>query len=127
MRRKTPQLKKAESYRKDRRNTYGENAKASRKAVRRKKRRQARAERRIAHAAYTTGATPDLDRIDESEARALRKHRKVWKLKLPDEPLGAVVAKKLARRASAGMIDPARAESDARKIRRTSGGKSRGK
>jgi len=33
MNRKTPQQKKAESYANDRRNTYGENDKASRKAI----------------------------------------------------------------------------------------------
>jgi hypothetical protein len=95
---KTPQQKKAESYAKDRRNTYGENAKSSRKNIARKKRRQNRAERRLASQAFA-GERREVDAewMDAIEARVERK-RRLWWPKAPDEPLGVVVRAKLARR-----------------------------
>jgi hypothetical protein len=118
MKRKSPQVKKALSYKKDRRNTYGENAKASRKGIPRKKRRQARAERRLAHEAFPPGATSiDLERIDDVEARRLLKRRKAWVLKFPDEPLGEVLASTLEIRARRGMIDAKKAAIAAGKAR----------
>ena len=96
MHRKTPQEKKAESYAKDRRNTYGENAKSSRKNIARRKRARARGERRIAREAFAP-AVLDEAWIDGVDARAKRTHRKGWQ-KFPDQPLGEVVQDKLARR-----------------------------
>jgi hypothetical protein len=127
MKRKSPQLKKALSYKKDRRNTYGENAKASRKGIPRKKRRQARAERRLARTAFQPGAASiDLDRVEDIEGRLLLKRRKAYVLKFPDEPLGDVVARKLENRARRGMIDAKKAAHDAREVRRhTRGSKPR--
>jgi hypothetical protein len=96
MRRKSPQQKKAESYAKDHRNTYGENAKSSRKSIAQNQRLRNRAERRVAREMFT-GGTVDEERVDAVEARLKLKRRKAW-TKWPDEPLGVVVAAKLARR-----------------------------
>lgn len=100
----TPQEKKRLSYLKDRRNTYGENAKASRRSIPRNKRIRSRSERRMARQAFAAGAgEADAERIDVAHARALKKFRIAW-TKRPDEPLGEVVERKLARRAKAGII-----------------------
>lgn len=98
MKRKTPQQKKAESYRKDRRNTYGENDKSSRKNIPLNQRLWNRAQRRLAREAFAAG-TVDEERIDAVEARLKRKRLQAWR-KWPDQPLGEVVKAKLARRAA---------------------------
>ncbi|NTW42827.1 MAG: hypothetical protein HGA44_23670 [Cellulomonadaceae bacterium] len=94
MRRKTPQEKKQLSLEKDRRNSYGENIKASRKAIPAAKARVNRANRR----ADTVALTDALGSTDEhlattAEDAVKGRRRKVWR-KVPDEPLGM----KLARR-----------------------------
>jgi hypothetical protein len=99
---KSPQEKKRESYAKDRRNVYGENAKASRKGIPRKKRQQSRAERRVANAPVVVGKDLDFDRADANDAKLAKKRKEVWRLKMPDLPLGEVLARKSARRAAAG-------------------------
>ena len=117
MRKKSPQQKKAESYRKDRRNTYGEN---SRKGVSRKKRRQNRAERRLGREGLRASAPQaDLERIDAGEVEALKKHRAAWRLKLRDDPLGDVVQSKIERRLKVGMIDQETARTKLRRLRTT--------
>ena len=100
----TPQDKKRASCSKDRRNTYGENAKSSRKNISRNKRIRLRSERRTAREPLK-GAPPSLDesRIDLACAKAIRKRRKSWK-KQPDTPLGIVVKRKLRRRALEGSV-----------------------
>ncbi|MGW6062973.1 hypothetical protein [Streptomyces sp. NPDC055189] len=103
MRRKSPQEKKRLSYRKDRRNAYGENDKSSRKSIRRNKRASNSANRRLEHLALTQGGrsrdTADADAgADAIEQRLARRRPKSWK-KFPDAPLGQVVAKALERRA----------------------------
>lgn len=115
MTRMSPQQKKALSLKRDRRNDYGENAKASRKAIPLKKRRQARAERRLAQTAVPAGASAvDLERLDEVEVRLVRVRREGSpRLKVPDKPLGEVLARKLVRRARLGMVDPKAAASPA--------------
>jgi hypothetical protein len=96
--RKTPQQKKRESYAKDRRNTYGENAKASRKNIPRRKASGRRALRRIAKQALTaTAARRDPDIADDLEPRLKRK-RKLGFAKFPDVPLGKVIERKRKRR-----------------------------
>jgi hypothetical protein len=115
---KTPQEKKRESYAKDRRNTYGENAKASRKSIPRKKRRQNRSERRLVNQAIARNVEFDAERIDTAEAKLLKKRKGVWSLKFPDEPLGTVVAGKIRRRVKAGEITPAAARGKLRRVRR---------
>jgi hypothetical protein len=84
----TPQEKKALSYAKDRRNTYGENAKASRKSIPLSKARAQRAVRRSDKVAIEASV----------EDVALTRPKPKWK-KTPDKPLGEVVKGKLAWRA----------------------------
>lgn len=94
----TPQDKKRHSYIKDRRNTYGENAKSSRKNISRNKRTRSRTERRVARQPFTGNSIDfEEDRIDAALARSELLHRESWK-KFPDEPLGTVVERKLHRR-----------------------------
>lgn len=94
MRRKTPQEKKALSLRKDRRNTYGENDKASRKGVPLAKARVNRANRHL-DKQLMDGATgvADPQAGSEVEDRVRGRRRKVWR-KDPDQPLGEVLARK---------------------------------
>ncbi|MFS8099223.1 hypothetical protein LFM09_19020 [Lentzea alba] len=90
MKRKSPQEKKALSYAKDRRNTFGQNDKASRKNIARNKRIRARMERHqaLAH-----------EPVDDVEGALHRRASwRSWWRKLPDAPLGEVIARKLARR-----------------------------
>lgn len=97
-RRRTPQEKKALSLRKDRRNTYGENDKASRRAIPLAKARVNRANRQADRRllALATGSTTADDR-ERTESKVAGRRRKVWR-KQPDQPLGVV----LARRRSPG-------------------------
>ena len=98
--RKTPQEKKRLSYAKDRRNTYGENAKSSRRNIARNKRLRLRNERRTAREPLR-GAAPALDeaQIDLAGAKAIRKRKKSWK-KHADTRLGVVLTQKLRRRSA---------------------------
>ena len=77
-RRKTPQEKKVLSYQKDRRNAFGENDKASRKWIPRRKRMEARQQRRKAK--QTLGTISD---VSIEPGRPTRRH---W-VKTPDRPL----------------------------------------
>ena len=95
MTRKTPQEKKALSYAKDRRNLYGENAKASRKAIPLRKRLVNRANRHQFQ--QSLAAATDVPDPEVVEVRALGKRPKRW-TKWPDNPLGEVVALRLERR-----------------------------
>ena len=74
---KTPQEKKADSYAHDRRNCYGENDKASRKAIPLNKAISHRKVRR---------KFKDV-REDDADAKLKLAMRKAWK-KSPDRPLG---------------------------------------
>lgn len=114
----TPQEKKRLSYLKDRRNTYGENSKSSRKNIARNKRIRSRSVRRTVQQAFVAGAgEPDAERIDVVEARALKKRRAAWS-KWPDEALAEVVERKLFRRARCGIISAEEAEVRVRRIRK---------
>lgn len=100
--RRSPQEKKQLSYDRDRRNTYGENDKASRRAIRRNKRNANQSNRR--HDRQTllgsTGARhPDTE--DTTDDRVHGWQRKRWR-KSPDETLREVVARKLRRRRDGG-------------------------
>ena len=98
MKRKTPQEKKALSYAKDCRNTYGENDKASRKNIPLRKAKVNRGYRKkVNQVLRGISGKIDLEKADlmESEARKLKRDH--WK-KYADEPLGKVVEKKLERR-----------------------------
>lgn len=99
---KTPQQKKRLSYQHDRRNTYGENQKSSRKNIPRSKQRSHQDERRsIKQALLAVQGESAIDVADEAQSQALRKGR-VKKLrafrKSPDSPLREVVARRLQRR-----------------------------
>ncbi|MFC9894462.1 hypothetical protein ACFVMC_12265 [Nocardia sp. NPDC127579] len=95
----TPQEKKAYSYAKDRRNTYGENDKASRKNLPRKRARVHRANRQ--HDAQLLSRTigpVDAEHADTVEQRVLGWRRKRFQ-KWRDTALGEYVTWQLERRA----------------------------
>ena len=95
----TPQEKKRRSYAKDRRNTYGENSKSSRKAIPERKRQRSRAERRVEQQILPHAlAAEDLLADDSVENRIAASHgkRQGWQ-KSPDQPLGVVWKRKAAR------------------------------
>ena len=100
-RNRPPQEKQVLSYAKDRRNSYGENDKASRKNIPRAEARVNRANRRGDTVALA-GATGVPDQtLDAAVGDAVQgRPRKVWR-KVPDESLG----RRLARRG--GDPDPA--------------------
>ncbi|WP_144441193.1 hypothetical protein [Bradyrhizobium sp. CCGE-LA001] len=101
---KSPREKKRLSYEHDRRNTYGENHKSSRKNIPRSKRRSHQDERRAVRQALlgAKGAVAD-ESADEAHSQVLRQGR-IKKLKAfrksPDSPLGEVVQRQLRRRMS---------------------------
>jgi hypothetical protein len=88
-RRRSPQEKKALSLQKDRRNRYGENDKAARKAIPAAKARSHRVVRRADKQALS-----DSDAAQEAVPLTLRNPD--WK-KVPDVPLGKVIAGKAQR------------------------------
>lgn len=95
--RQTPPEKKVKSYQKDRRNTYGEAGARSRFSIRRRKAWVNRSYRRSVREELAVAARspdPGEDPVDEVT-------RKRW-TKKPDEPLGAVVARKHAWRFRSG-------------------------
>jgi hypothetical protein len=89
--RRTPQDEKRLSYAKDCRNTYGQNDKASRRAIPRAKALGHRANRRVARAA--------LSGPDAEAALGLLRSRSTWR-KAPDTPLGQVIRRTLEARES---------------------------
>ncbi|HEV7643485.1 MAG TPA: hypothetical protein VGO50_06015 [Pyrinomonadaceae bacterium] len=95
---RTPQEKKELSYAKDRRNTYGESDKGSRKTIPANKARVNRLYRRKVNDVLQ--AAPELaepEVVDAVEHKVASVKRKVWK-KSPDTPLGEVVEMRLERR-----------------------------
>jgi hypothetical protein len=95
---RTPQEKKELSYEKDRRNTYSENDKASRKAIPANKARVNRSYRRKVNDALHVApelAEPQIAEAVEHKVASVK--RKFWK-KAPDTQLGEVVEKQLERR-----------------------------
>jgi hypothetical protein len=94
-RQRTPQEKKTLSLSKDRRNTYGENSKSSRKNIPLSK---ALAQRQVRHKAnqeLDAIASRDDERVDvtESTLSKARAQKPKWK-KVPDEPLSVVLMRK---------------------------------
>lgn len=95
---KSPQEKKALSYARDRRNTYGENDKASRKAIPARKAGENRKVRRKAGHALAV-----IERLDEGSAEVVESslghdmERVGGWTKAPDTPLGDYVAKQKGR------------------------------
>lgn len=95
----TPQEKKRLSYAHDRRNSYGENSKSSRKAIPQRKKRGRRALRRdIQQAVSTTlhGAGADEDATSVRLGTPGRK-KETWQ-KAPDIPLAASIQRKKKNR-----------------------------
>lgn len=97
---KSPREKKALSLKRDRRNTFGENSKASRKAIPRRKQLSHMGERRTVSQilSHLREGAADANEADVLVKTTIveRKH-KAFK-KSPDAPLEVVVKKKLAKR-----------------------------
>jgi hypothetical protein len=98
----SPQEKKLLSYKKDRRNTYGERGSHSRHAIAAHKERDRRAFRRKINQTLNEVELNEADFLEivESEIKSVR--IRYWK-KCPDQPLGEVVTRKLLRRKSNGI------------------------
>jgi hypothetical protein len=99
---RTPQQKKRLSYAHDRRNTYGENQKSSRKNIPRSKQLSHKDERRSVRQALIAAKGNVADEAaDEAQSQAMRKAA-IKKLrafrKSPDSPLGEVVERRLHQR-----------------------------
>jgi serine kinase of HPr protein (carbohydrate metabolism regulator) len=98
MKQKSPQEKKALSYAKDCRNTYGENDKSARKTIPLRKAKVNRVYRRkINLALQEIDSKIDLEKAELAESEARNIKREYWK-KSADEPLAKVVERKLERR-----------------------------
>lgn len=90
----TPQQKKQLSYAKDRRNTYGENSKSSRKNIPLSKALDIRSERRAQDSALAKAvAARDVNQLDEIENSVRSTKPRQWQ-KWPDKPLGDVLIRK---------------------------------
>jgi len=99
---KAPREKKRLSYERDRRNTYGENQKSSRKNIPRSKKISHQEERRTIRQALVGVQGPTTDEgSDEAQSLVLRRGRSK-KLKAfrkeADAPLGEVVRDRLLKR-----------------------------
>lgn len=98
MKAKTPQEKKELSYAKDRRNSYGANDKASRKAIPMRKALVNKAFRHQVNGVLRKAETvQDPEQILEVGDEVRSVGRSDWK-KSPDTPLGKVVSEKLENR-----------------------------
>ena len=90
--RKSPQEKKRLSYSKDRRNVYGANDKASRKAIKKNKAVVNQSYRRTVK--QTLKNLINTDKVSESADGIIKTvKRKKWK-KVPDRPLGLYLKNK---------------------------------
>jgi hypothetical protein len=98
MRKRTPQQKKELSYKRDRRNVYGEAPHAARKAIPLHKALRNRANRHVANQALDyQGPAPDEELADELESRMHHRAPQEWE-KYPDAPLAEVIANKSRKR-----------------------------
>jgi hypothetical protein len=101
---KTPQEKKEFSLKKDRRNVFGENDKASRKSIPRAKQRSHMAEGRAVQSSLapaTLAGGFDVAVAEDVQFSAMTKTialRRNSFRKKPDQPLGVVLKKKLANK-----------------------------
>lgn len=104
----TPQEKKRLSYLKDSRNTYGENDKSSRKNIRRNKQIVNRANRRLRRQEIAAAAgLPAPEAAENAEVMATGRRPKRWH-KQADDPLGAVLLRKLTQSVDMGIGNPAK-------------------
>jgi hypothetical protein len=101
---KSPQEKKALSYSRDRRNTYGENDKASRKAIPARRAEESRKVRRKARQSLETMETADEVKADviESSLRHDLERLGGWR-KGADEPLADYLQHQARRRSWRGL------------------------
>jgi hypothetical protein len=98
MKQKTPQEKKALSYEKDCRNTYGENDKSSRKNIPLRKAKANRSDRKkLNDVLHKVKKVKDIEVIESFENEVLSVKRNQWK-KYPDKPLGQVIERQIERR-----------------------------
>ena len=98
MRKKTPQEKKQLSYKKDRRNCYGESPHGARKSIPIRKKLRNRANRKYQEQQLTiTGLKLDDDLAEQIETRLYQKAPTVWN-KVADAPLKKAVERKQQRR-----------------------------
>jgi hypothetical protein len=98
MKRHTPQEKKALSYKRDRRNCYGESPHAARKSIPLRKALRNRANRRYENQQLDMiGVESNQEVADAVESQMKHRAPKNWK-KHPDEPLGEAVSWKLKKR-----------------------------
>lgn len=102
---RSPGEKKSLSYARDRRNSYSANDKASRTGITRKKKDVRKSYRRGAKTAL--GASDPAGAPDSAVKEV---HRKRWK-KVPDAPLGKVVARKRAKREATEKVAQSRRRS----------------
>jgi hypothetical protein len=105
-RRLTPQEKKAHSLVKDCRNIYGNNDKAARTGIRRKRARKHRKYRHNVNTAIATAmdhALQNPELIDDATSSIRRREWKKW----PDAPLRNIIQYKLERRRRTGQAGPA--------------------
>lgn len=109
---KSPQEKKALSYAKDRRNVYGENDKASRKAIPARKAGESRKVRRKARHSLDVLDLADEAKADIIESSLRHDLERVggWK-KGPDAPLSEFIELQARRRSWRGL-PPNRKPSD---------------
>ena len=89
---KTPQEKKRLSYEKDRRNNYGENDKASRKAIKKRKSWVNQSFRRTTKQTLKHSLNAD-DEFENVDSKIKEVKKKEWK-KVPDIPLKEHLKKK---------------------------------
>src|SRR5581483_11005572 len=97
------------------RNTYGESGARSRFAVAKAK-RNCRSRERAAARQATALADRDPDGAERLEGRSVVKHGGGWR-KIPDKPLGEVVARKLTRWQRSGGVPPEVVETKRSRIR----------
>ena len=98
MKQRTPQEKNQLSYQRDRRNCYGENPHAARKAIPLRKALRNRANRHDQNQQLKiTGYAANEALGDQLESQVHHQAPREWK-KFPDAPLGETVAKKLEER-----------------------------
>lgn len=93
---KSPQTKKAESLRKDRRNSYGENSKSSRKNIPRRKRAVNQANRAAVRSALQP--VSDEEALDATQEAVSARRPKRWR-KVPDVSLAVFLKSRKRRRA----------------------------
>ncbi|MFE9745294.1 hypothetical protein ACFYOT_10350 [Saccharothrix saharensis] len=116
--RRSPQEKKRLSYAKDRRNTYGENDKSSRRNITLNRQLAHRADRHHADQALRGAlGRPDEASADHAE-QAARDRRPGRFRKHADVPLGEIVAARLQQRVRAGMDEPERTEARLARVHR---------